>query len=200
MADSAVLAKAKLLLSYDVDDLDTKLSECEAPALELFEKEITSIDFNIFYNTALTSNILSFSQGSESVSTLCKCEKLLDVSQLVENQKIVIVSTTYAGIYKVFNLNYDSYTFEINKVFSITETGTFTNSRKTSLEYAAAYFLLYSLISQAQEIRNKKVLFSSSNFGEGTINQASLQDKKDLADSYISKAYQYLDYNYSESI
>lgn len=191
---SNVLTKAKTLLTYDITDLDSKLAACEAPAMELFEHNINDADFAIYYAAVSGGNIASYASGSNDYSTKCYCSALSDVQYLQEGSKITIAGTTYAGTYKIFNLDINTKSFEIKAIFSITETGTFTNARKTQLEYAAAYFLLYQLISQAQEIRNGKVLFSSTNWSEGQSTQAAITEKQQLAQDYKNRAYQYLNY------
>lgn len=193
---SNVLTKAKTLLTYDIADLDSKLAACEAPAMELFEHNINDEDFAIYYAAVSGGNISSYEAGSDDYSTLCYCPDLSDVQYLKEGSKIIIAGDNYAGTYKIFNLNITTKSFEIQHmhIFLITETGTFTNARKNQLEYAAAYFLLYQLISQAQEIRNGKVLFSSTNWSEGSSTQASIAEKQQLAQDYKNRAYQYLNY------
>ena len=197
MADSAVLTKAKSLLSYDASELNEKLAACEAPALELFEHNINDADFATYHAISSGGNITGFAKQSDYATTVY-CANFSDVQYLQNGSKITIASTSYAGTYKIRFIDLSAKTFEIQVIFTISEAGTFTNARKTQLEYAAAYFLLYSLVMQAQEIKDKKVLASSSQWGEGNTNQAQLNEKIALATEYKSKAYQYLNYNYSQ--
>lgn len=198
MAESNVLKKAKTLITYDLDDLQVKLADAENISLNLFESYLTESDFMVYYAPVSGGSITEFSKGSDDYKTKCQCSTFEDVAYLQNGDKITIASGVYAGIAKVFNLNLTDKTFEIARIFSVDSPALFTNSRKEQLEYAAAYFLLYTIVSSAQEIKNGKVLISSSNWGDGTVNQAGLETKISQAEDYKRRAYQYLNYNFSQ--
>lgn len=198
MSESNVLKKAKTLITFDLDDLQVKLADAENISLNLFESNLNETDFMIYYAASSGGNISSFSKGSDDYKTKCQCLTFDDVAYLQNGDKITISAGIYAGTYKIFNLNYTTKYFEIARIFTADAVATFTNARKDQLEYAAAYFLLYTIVSSAQKLENGKVLVSSSNWGDGTINQAGLETKISQAEDYKKRAYQYLNYNYSQ--
>lgn len=198
MSESNVLKKAKTLITFDLDDLQVKLADAENISLNLFESNLNETDFMIYYATSSGGNISSFSKGSDDYKTKCQCPTFDDVAYLQNGDKITISAGIYAGTYKIFNLNYTTKYFEIARIFTADAVATFTNARKDQLEYSAAYFLLYTIVSSAQKLENGKVLVSSSNWGDGTINQAGLETKISQAEDYKKRAYQYLNYNYSQ--
>jgi len=202
MADSNALARAKKQAMLDAV-LTTNIEDQEAPALALLNKLMNNADYEMYNGGSNSISISKFEQGYNELYTRCYTD-ISGIQNIQENSEIQIVTsapdTTYNGYYRAVNIDYTNYSFEIRKVFSVTKTAAGTLTRKTDLENAHAYLILHLLISAGQELVQKKVLFSSQSFGEGTITQAGQESKISLAADYRKKAISYLNYCYSEAI
>jgi len=202
MADSNALARAKKQAMLD-SVLTTNIADQEAPALALLNKLMQDSDYEMYNNTLSTVSIVSFEEGTSELYTRCNTN-IAGMQSLKEDMEIQIITTTpdttYNGYFRIFNLDLVNYSFEIRKIFSVTKTAAATITRKTDLENAHAYLILYLLVSSAQELVSKQVLYNSQGFGDGNISQAGIETKQTLADSYYSKARQFLGYCYSEAL
>jgi len=202
MADSNALARAKKQAMLDTV-LITNIADQEAPALALLNKLMNNADYEMYNGGSNTVTISKFEEGNTELYTRCFTD-ISGIQNIQENTEIQIVTTapdtTYNGYFRAVNIDTTNYSFDIRKVFSATKTAAGTLTRKTDLENAHAYLILHLLISSAQEIVAKQVLYSSQGFGDGNISQSGIETKQTLAESYRRKAISYLNYCYSEAL
>jgi hypothetical protein len=191
--DSIVVGLAKTLCTFEVKDLEQLFNQCEDEATVLLSKYLTTDKLSEYIN----STLLAFSSAELGTKDYLTRLHLNYVNSLKNGDIIKIpndelLTKVYAGSYVVENINYDDLTIEIRKTFTVTDSGSMTNFSSNNVLYAHAYFIVYLVAQHAQNIVKKDVIFSSQQFGQGTIAPASQSEKKLFFDKYKNLALSYL--------
>jgi hypothetical protein len=191
--DSAVITLAKTLCQFETKDLNDVFTNAETPALLMLSKYISIPKLSEYINSQ-TINYTSAEVGTESYYTLLH----IDYVDSIRDGDMINIPTSdlspkvYSGNYVVENLDKDNLTIEIRKTFTVTESGIITNKSNDNIQMAHAYFILYFVSQSTQNIVINDVIYSSQQFGQGTIAPASQSEKKMFCERYKLQALSYL--------
>lgn len=187
--DSAVLSLAKELVVYDTKDLDKVIATCEKPALIMLSR-YAPIDKMSSYVSRFVHAYTSVEQGStESLSRFYLNTVLgLKAGCMITIELNDLTPSPYVGTRIVESVDVVNNSIELRVQFITTEAGFMTNNSVDNMLYAHAYLILKLFALHSQSIVKGDVIYSSQQFGQGTIAPASMSEKKNLADKYHNLA------------
>jgi len=187
--DSAVLTIAKGMLDYDSKELDKIFDVCEDKALVLLSK-LVPIDVLSNYLTTISLTYTKAELGKDARYTKLTVNDIngFKIGDMITIPNDIGLTKHYAGNFVVLDLDTELFTIEIYRAFVDTETGTITNNSHQAVTYAHAYLILHTLVISSQSIVKGDVIYSSQQFGQGTLAPSSMSEKKLLADRYMNEA------------
>jgi hypothetical protein len=170
--DSAVLALAKSIVVFDSKDLDTVIASCEQPALIMLqsyaEKEKLSLYLNAFNTTYSNAE-----QGDTEFLTRLNLNSSMGI---VEGSVIIIPvanpANPYSRTYVVESVIDNA--IQIRTPFTVSNSGYIVNTENNSMLYAHAYLILKLFAMHSQSIVKGDVIYSSQQFGQGSMSPASI--------------------------
>lgn len=185
--DSKVLTLAKELVVIDTKELDDIIASCEKPALISLARYSSSEKmsaylnyFNTTFDSVEAGSSTLFSKFNLNDSFGIKVGSIISIPVDELNPKL------YSGVFVVESVVDNS--IELRTPFVGTETGTIVNNDTDNMLYAHAYLILSFLSLHSQSIVKGDVIYSSQQFGQGTVAPASMSEKKMLADRYQNQA------------
>ena len=188
--DSTVLALAKTMVVFDSKDLDTVIASCEQPALIMLQSYADKEKLSLYLNTFNTT-YSSAEQGDTEFLTKLNLNSSMGI---VEGSVIQIPVTDpanpYSGTYVVESVVDNA--IQIRTPFTVSNSGSIINTENHSMLYAHAYLILKLFALHSQSIVKGDVIYSSQQFGQGSMSPASISEKKFLADNYHNQAMRFL--------
>ena len=174
--DSTVLALAKSMVVYDSKNMDVIIASCEQPALIMLQSYADKQKLSLYLNTFNTT-YLSAEQGDTEFLTRLNLNSSMGIS---EGSVIQIPVTDpvnpYSGTYVVESVIDNA--IQIRKPFTINNTGSIVNTETETMLYAHAYLILKLFALHSQSIVKGDVIYSSQQFGQGSMSPASISEKK----------------------
>ena len=184
--DSQVLALAKSMVVYDSKDLDPVIASCEQPALIMLRSYASKERLTDYLN-AYNVTYSSAEQGDADYLTKLNLNYIAGIAagaiiQIPESTPV----NPYSGFYVVQSVSENS--IQIRTPFTVSNTGSVIDTKTDSTLYTHAYLILKLFALHAQSIVKGDVIFSSQQFGQGSVAPASMSEKKNLADNYHNQA------------
>lgn len=184
--DSTVLTLAKSMVVYDAKNMDVIIASCEQPALIMLQSYADKQKLSLYLNTFNTT-YLSAEQGDTEFLTRLNLNSSMGISEgSVIQIPVTDPDNPYSGTYVVESVIDDA--IQIRKPFTISNTGSIINTETETMLYAHAYLILKLFALHSQSIVKGDVIYSSQQFGQGSMSPASISEKKFLADNYHNQA------------
>jgi hypothetical protein len=184
--DSTVIALAKTMVVFDAKDLDSVIASCEQPALIMLQSYADSEKLSLYLNSFDTTYSSTELGDTEFLTKLNLNSSMGIAAGSVIQIPVTAPINYYSGIYVVESVTDNA--IQIRKTFTISNTGTITNTENNAMLYAHAYLILKLFALHAQSIVKGDVIYSSQQFGQGSMSPASISEKKFLADNYHNQA------------